>query len=65
MDKKKLRNVTKLYCKHWTDKQKYFYICLFLNCFSANNLISKNQSGFQPGDFCINQLLSIIHDVYV
>ena len=24
------------------------------NYFSANKLISKNQSGFQPGDSCIN-----------
>ena len=27
--------------------------------FIKNNLISKNQSGFRPGDSCINQLLSI------
>ena len=32
--------------------------------FSANNLISKNQSGFQPGDSCINQLLSISHEIF-
>ena len=32
--------------------------------FSANKLISKNQSGFQPGDSCINQLLSITHKVF-
>ena len=25
--------------------------------FSANKIISKNQSGFQPGNSCINQLL--------
>ena len=31
---------------------------------SANNLISKNQSGFQPGDSCINQLLSITHEMF-
>ena len=29
-----------------------------------NNLISKNQSGFRPGDSCINQLLSITHEIY-
>ena len=29
--------------------------------FTENNLISPNQSGFKPGDSCINQLLSIIH----
>ena len=32
--------------------------------FSANKLISKNQSGFQPGDSCINQLLLISHEIF-
>ena len=32
--------------------------------FTENNLISPNQSGFQPGDSCINQLLSITHEIY-
>ena len=32
--------------------------------FIENDLISPNQSGFKPGDSCINQLLSIIHDIY-
>ena len=34
-----------------------------LNYFSVNKLISKNQSGFQPGDSCINQILSITHEI--
>ena len=29
-----------------------------------NNLISPKQSGFRPGDSCINQLLSITHDIF-
>ena len=29
-----------------------------------NNLISSNQSGFKPGDSCINQLLSINHEIF-
>ena len=29
-----------------------------------NNLISLNQSGFKQEDSCINQLLSITHDIY-
>ena len=29
-----------------------------------NNLVSPNQSGFKPGDSCINQLLSITHEIY-
>ena len=31
--------------------------------FIENNLISSNQSGFKPGDSCINQLLSITHEI--
>ena len=34
------------------------------NFFIANKLISSNQSGFKPGDSCINQLLSITHEIY-
>ena len=34
------------------------------NFFTSNNLISPNQSGFKPGDSCINQLLSITHETY-
>ena len=29
-----------------------------------NDLIFQNQSGFKPGGSCINQLLSITHEVY-
>ena len=29
-----------------------------------NNLITENQSGLKPEDSCINQLLSITHDIY-
>ena len=29
-----------------------------------NNLITDNQCSFKPGDSCINQLLSITHDIY-
>ena len=32
--------------------------------FIENDLISQNQSGFKPGDSCINQLISIIHEIY-
>ena len=32
--------------------------------FVENNWISKNQSGFRQGDSCINQLLSITHEIY-
>ena len=32
--------------------------------FHVNNLLSKNQSGFTPGDSTINQLLSITTDIY-
>ena len=32
--------------------------------FMENNLISENQSGFKPGDSCINQLLAITHEIF-
>ena len=32
--------------------------------FIENELISSSQPGFKPGDSCINQLLSITHDIY-
>ena len=31
---------------------------------TKNNLISPYQSGFKQGDSCINQLLSITHEIY-
>ena len=34
------------------------------NYFIENKLISSNQSGFKPSDSCINQLLSITHEIY-
>ena len=35
-----------------------------LKYFLDNNLITPKQSGFRPGDLCINQLLSITHDIF-
>ena len=32
--------------------------------FTENNLISLNQSGFMPGDSCVNQLLAITQEIY-
>ena len=32
--------------------------------FIENDLISQNQTGFKPGDSCINQLISITHEIY-
>ena len=32
--------------------------------FLANNLLAPNQSGFKPGDSCINQVLLITHEMY-
>ena len=34
------------------------------NFFIENKLIPSNQSGFKPGDSCINQLLSITHEIH-
>ena len=32
--------------------------------FIENDLISQNQTGFKPGDSCINQLISITYEIY-
>ena len=36
-------------------------MCKFFN---ENNLISPKQSGFKPGNSCINQLISFTHEIY-
>ena len=43
--------------------ERLIYNSLF-EFFIAKELISSNQSGFKPGDSCINQLLSITHEIY-
>ena len=46
---------------------KIFERIIYNNIFeylTTNKLISDNQSGFKPGDSCINQLLSITHEIY-
>ena len=35
-----------------------------LTFFTDEKLIFPNQSGFRPGDFCVNQLLAITHGIY-
>ena len=32
--------------------------------FIENDLITQSQSGFKPGDSCINHLISITHEIY-
>ena len=47
--------------------RKLFEILIFNEMFSfflANNLLAPNQSDFKPGGSCINQLLSITHEIY-
>ena len=46
---------------------KIFERIIFKNLYNyltANKLITKNQSGFTPGDSGTNQLLSLVHDVH-
>ena len=43
--------------------ERLIYIEMF-TFFTENNLISPNQSGFRPGDSCVNQLLAITHEIY-
>ena len=46
---------------------KVFEKIIFQNLYAylnANNLITKNQSGFRPYDSCTNQLLSLVHEIH-
>ena len=46
---------------------KVFERIIFKNLYNYlihNNLITKNQSGFRPGDSCPNQLLSLVHQIH-
>ena len=43
---------------------KSFLERLIYNNLLENDLISQNQSGFKPGNSCINQLISITHEIY-
>ena len=42
--------------------QKLLFSSLFAH-FHDNDLFTKCQSGFMPGDSCISQLLSIVHEI--
>ena len=48
-------------CGNILEKIVFDHVYSFLN---INNLISKNQSGFSPGDSTIYQLISITSDIY-
>ena len=46
---------------------KVFERIIFKNLYNYltdNKLLTKNQSGFRPGDSCINQLLSLVHEIH-
>ena len=34
------------------------------NFIDTRNMISVDQSGFRPGDSCVNHLISIVNDIY-
>ena len=34
------------------------------NYLISNNLITKNQSGFHPGDSTVNQLIDLVNDIH-
>ena len=43
--------------------ERLIYNKLF-NFFTDNDLISPNQSGFRPGDSCVNQLIAVSQEIY-
>ena len=52
---------------HLSVHSKIFEKIIFNSLFKYledNKLLTCNQSGFRPGDSCVHQLLSIIHEIY-
>ena len=64
-DKQILKNYRPISLLPITGKmlERLLYDAMF-EFFTENNLISDNHSGFKPGNSCVNQLLSIIHEIY-
>ena len=64
-DKKYLKNNRPVYLPPICGKffEKFFFNEMF-KFFIENELISPNQSGFKPGNSCINQFLAIFHEIY-
>ena len=42
--------------------EKDIYDTLY-NYFEGNDLFSKSQSHFRKGDYCVSQLLSLMHEI--
>ena len=64
-DKQILKNYRPVYLLLICGKifERLIYNNLF-EYFIENDLISQSQSGLMPGDSCINQLISIAHEIY-
>ena len=43
--------------------EKVIYNTIFKHL-ESNNLLANQQSGFRPGDSCVNQLISITHEIF-
>ena len=37
---------------------------LFFTFLDTRNMVSVHQSGFRPGDSCVHQFISVVHDIY-
>ena len=65
-DKQVLKNYWPVFLLSIYEKifERVIYNNLF-EYFIGNDLTSQNQSGFKPGNSCINQLISITHEIYL
>ena len=52
------------FCQSAVKYLKELFLIQFFSLFEENKLPNVNQSGFQPGDSCEYQLLSIVHNIY-
>ena len=64
-DKQKSKNYRPISLLPITGKilERVLYDTMF-EFFTENNLIWDNESGFKPGDSCVNQLLFVTHEIH-
>ena len=63
-DKQLIQIIGQCLCSQYVVRYLNIIFNSLFNYFIENNLLSPHQSGFIPGDSCVQQLISITHEIY-
>ena len=64
-DKELLTNWCRISLLSITDKNFEILLCSqMFEFFNRNKSVCKDQSALKPGDYCINEILAITHEIY-